>query len=108
MHRSYEIALFGDQEQGHIMEIAEALDPEGQMIPGRLGRESTIVKNGKYVKDFSYLGRPLKDVIYIDFTNETVPGHQRNCIVIPEWTGDKDDRELIDLVPFLESKNIDD
>jgi hypothetical protein len=39
------------------MEIAEALDPEGRMIQGRLGRESTIVKGTKYIKDFSYLGR---------------------------------------------------
>lgn len=29
MRRSYDIHLFGDQESGHIMEIAEALDPEG-------------------------------------------------------------------------------
>ena len=86
------------------MEIAEALDPEQRYIQGKLGRESTIMKNGKYTKDFSYLGRPLKDVIYIDFTDENIPSHKENCILIPEWKGEKDDRALIDLVPFLESK----
>lgn len=87
------------------MEIAEALDPEGRMIQGRLGRESTITKGTKYIKDFSYLGRPIKDVIYIDFSEDCVlPIHQANTIILPEWTGDSDDRELIDLVPFLESK----
>jgi len=30
--RSYELVLFGDQEQGFIMEIAEALDPSQMMI----------------------------------------------------------------------------
>lgn len=105
MSRNYEIALFGDQEAGHVMEIAEALDPEGRMIQGRLGRESTIVKGSKYIKDFSYLGRNIKDVIYIDFTDDGIlPIHQANTIIIPEWSGDSDDRELIDLVPFLESK----
>ena len=88
------------------MEIAEALDPEGRIISGRLGRESTIVKNGRYIKDFSYLGRPLKDVIYIDFSDEGVPLHKENCILIPEWKGERDDRALIDLVPFLESKSL--
>lgn len=74
------------------------------MIMGRLGRESTVVKNGRYVKDFSYLGRPIKEVVYIDFTSDNVPFHRDNAIVIPHWSGDKDDRELYDLIPFLESK----
>lgn len=75
------------------------------MIQGRLGRESTIFdKSTKtYIKDFSYLGRPLKEVIYLDFTDDTVPMHKDNCLVLPQWKGDPDDRELIDLVPFLES-----
>lgn len=103
MSRSYEIALFGDMDQGHIMEIAEALDPEQHYIQGRLGRESTIMKNGVYIKDFSYLGRALKDVVYIDFTDDMVPEHKANCILVPEWKGERDDRALIDLVPFLEN-----
>jgi len=87
------------------MEIAEALDPQGRIIAGRLGRESTIMgSGGRYIKDLSYLGRPLKDVIYIDFNDENVPHHKENCIVLPEWHGERDDRALIDLVPFLESK----
>lgn len=86
------------------MEIAEALDPEGRIIQGRLGRESTIMKNGSYIKDFSYLGRNIKDVIYIDYSDEAAPLHNDNTILISQWTGAEDDRELIDLVPFLESK----
>lgn len=62
------------------------------------------MKNGKYIKDFSYLGRPLSEVIYIDFSDEIVPFHKDNCLILPQWTGQADDRELIDLVPFLESK----
>lgn len=85
------------------MEIAEALDPEGRIIVGRLGRESTIMKNGSYIKDFSYLGRNIKDVLYIDFTDDSVPLHKDNTIIIPKWEGDEMDRALIDLVPFLES-----
>jgi TFIIF-interacting CTD phosphatase-like protein len=67
MMRNYEIVLFGDQEAGFVHEIADALDPNQQFIQGRLGRESTILKGNMYVKDFSYLGRPAKDIIYIDF-----------------------------------------
>jgi len=81
-----------------------ALDPNMQMFQGYLGRESTIVKNNIYVKDFSYLGRPIKEVVYLDFTDETVPDHGANLILLPEWTGDMGDRGLYELVPFLESK----
>ena len=87
------------------MEIAEALDPQQRMIAGRLGRESTIMNaNGRYIKDLSYLGRNLKEVIYIDFNEENVPHHKENCIILPEWKGERDDRALIDLIPFLDCK----
>lgn len=86
------------------MEICEALDPESRIIAGRLGRESTIRKNNIYVKDFSYLGRPIKDVIYLDTTDLTVPYHQDNCIVLPDFNGDMNDRALYDIIPFLVCK----
>ena len=62
------------------------------------------MKNGHYIKDFSYLGRPMKDVIYIDFTEENAPMHTGNTILLTLWNGDPDDRELIDIIPFLDSK----
>jgi import inner membrane translocase subunit TIM50 len=74
------------------------------MIFGRFGRESTLLKNGKYVKDLSYLNRPLKDIIYLDFTDESVEMHKENAIVIPKFEGDTSDRELHDLIPFLDRK----
>jgi len=44
MARSYELVLFGDNDQGFIHEVAEALDPQMMMFQGRLGRESTLLK----------------------------------------------------------------
>lgn len=73
------------------------------MIYGRLGRESTLLKNGKYIKDLSYLNRDLKDVIYIDFDDEKAEFHKDNVIILPRWDGDSNDRELYDIMPFLES-----
>ena len=75
------------------------------MIAGRLGRESTLLKNNQYIKDLSYMNRPLKDVIYIDFTDEKVAFHKENCLILPRWEGDQMDRELYDIMPFLESNN---
>ena len=88
------------------MEVAEALDPNYQMIVGRFGRENTCLVDGQYIKDLSYLNRPMTDVVYVDFSDETVKYQPDNCIILPKFEGDSNDRELIDLIPFLERKCI--
>ena len=74
------------------------------MIIGRFGRESTALKDGKYVKDLSYLNRPLSEIVYIDFNDEYCEYQKENCIILPKFEGQEDDRELIDLIPFLDRK----
>lgn len=86
-----------------VNDICEALDPKYEMIMARLGRESTLLKNGKYIKDLSYLNRDLKDIIYLDFHDESCEFHKDNVILLPKWEGDSNDRELYDLMPFLEN-----
>jgi mitochondrial import inner membrane translocase subunit TIM50 len=76
------------------------------MIMGRLGRESTLLKNGQYIKDLSYLNRPLKDIIYVDYDDEKVAFHKDNALILPRWEGNQDDRELYDILPFLDSKEL--
>lgn len=51
------------------------------------------------------MNRPLKDIIYVDFDDEKVAFHKDNAIIIPRWEGDPNDRELYDLLPFLDSNN---
>ena len=73
------------------------------MISARLGRESTLLKNGLYIKDLSYMNRKISQIVYIDFDADKAKFHPENVIVLPRWEGDPDDRELYDLMPFLES-----
>ena len=84
-------------------DVCEALDPNYEMIHGRLGRESTLLKNGVYIKDLSYMNRNVKEIIYVDFSDEKVAFHHENALILPRWEGDPDDRELYDILPFLES-----
>ncbi len=48
------------------------------------------------------MNRDLNKIILID----TVPAHAKlqpeNAIIIPKWTGDTKDRELVSFIPFLE------
>lgn len=102
LSKQYELVIFGDEETGIIQDICMALDPNQQMLPGRFGREATLFKNGQYIKDLSYLNRPVKDIIYIDFSDEKASYHKDNTIIIPHWDGNNTDRELYDILPFLE------
>ena len=103
LSRLYEIVIFSDEEQGIVQDICMALDPIGQSIPGRFGREATLLHKGTYVKDLSYLNRPIKDIVYVDVDDSKVAFHKENCLMIPFWDGNEDDRELYELLPFLES-----
>lgn len=60
------------------------------------------MKDGKYVKDLSYINRPIKDIVYVDFSDEYVDFHKENCIILSKFEGDEGDRDLIDLIPFLD------
>ena len=84
-------------------DVCEALDPNYEMIHGRLGREVTLLKNGVYIKDLSYMNRDIKEMIYVDFGDEKVQFHKENALILKRWEGDKNDRELYDILPFLES-----
>ncbi len=50
------------------------------------------------------MNRPLKDVVYVDFSDEPLAYHKENAIIIPKFEGDVDDRALIDLLPLLMRK----
>jgi import inner membrane translocase subunit TIM50 len=50
------------------------------------------------------MNRPLKEIVYIDFDDEKVMFHKDNCVILKRWEGDMQDRELYDIMPFLESK----
>jgi import inner membrane translocase subunit TIM50 len=102
MGRMYEVVIFGDEESSLVQEICEALDPNQEIIAGRIGHESTLLKDGRYIKDLSYMNRDIKDIVCIDFDPEKFYSHQENVIKVPEWDGDMNDRELLDLIPFLE------
>lgn len=54
----------------------------------------------------SYLNRDLSKVIIIDTDPQHARNQPENAIILPKWTGDPKDKELVALVPFLEYINI--
>ncbi|KAN0061025.1 mitochondrial inner membrane protein required for protein import [Thecaphora frezii] len=107
----YEIVLFTTQPAFTAAPIVEKLDPDRRYIAYSLFRESCRSVDGKLVKDLDYLNRDKKKVIILDTKPESFAVQPENGVLIKPWKGEKNDRELIGLVPFFEAigiYNIDD
>ncbi|KAF3764143.1 hypothetical protein M406DRAFT_260232 [Cryphonectria parasitica EP155] len=97
----YEIVLFTTVPFGIAEPLLRKLDPY-HFIVWPLFREATKYKDGEIIKDLSYLNRDLSKVIVIDTHAEHVRAQPENAIILPKWTGEPKDRELVGLIPFLE------
>lgn len=101
MGKHYELVIFGTEDSQFVEEICEKLDQFELNIKYKLGKEATRLEKGKYVKDLRSLNRNLKNVVVIDFDLENVKYTPLNAVIIPEFTGDTRDKELLNLIPFL-------
>ncbi|KAI1119031.1 HAD-like domain-containing protein [Nemania sp. NC0429] len=97
----YELVLFTTVPVAMGEPLVRKLDPF-QIIVWPLFREATKYKDGEIVKDLSYLNRDLSKVIIIDTKESHVQNQPDNAIILAPWKGNKDDKELVSLIPFLE------
>jgi len=78
----------------------DILDPKG-FCTSRLFRESCVQHYGNYVKDLSLLGRDLRHCLIVDNSPFAYIFQTDHAVPISSWFHDRSDRELYDLVPFL-------
>ncbi|KAF2168411.1 hypothetical protein M409DRAFT_21162 [Zasmidium cellare ATCC 36951] len=100
----YEIVLFTSVPRAIADPVVAKLDPY-HFIMWPLGREATKYENGEYVKDLSYLNRPLEKTLIVDTHAPHVKNQPENAIILPKWSGDPKDphtKDLVALIPFLE------
>ncbi len=99
-------------ERWHVVIFTAALskyaDPlldildRSRVIRGRLFREHCVQHYGHFVKDLTHLGRPLCDSVIIDNSPFSYMFQPENAVPITSWFNDKNDRELYELLPFLD------
>ncbi|KAL1633417.1 mitochondrial inner membrane protein required for protein import [Diplodia intermedia] len=105
----YELVIFTSLPMANGDPVIRKLDPF-HVVMWPLFREATRYEKGQYVKassfqllpDLSYLNRDLSKTIIIDTKAEHVKNQPENAIILPAWKGEKTDRGLVSLVPFLE------
>jgi len=103
MARNFEIVVYTEALQTYVDPILERLDKEGS-VNHRLYRDATLYTNGEHVRDLSKLNRPLTHIIYLSSKPATYSLHPQNAVPVPAWSSlDPNDRELLELMPFLEA-----
>ncbi|XP_071159636.1 mitochondrial import inner membrane translocase subunit TIM50-C-like [Mytilus edulis] len=98
----YEVVVYTQDSGANADPILFNLDQKGY-INYRLYRDATRYTNGHHVKDLSCLNRDLSKVIFIDWNEKSFSLQPRNALKVNRWTGDDDDRSLIDLANFLQA-----
>ncbi|KAH7024278.1 mitochondrial import inner membrane translocase subunit tim50 [Macrophomina phaseolina] len=97
----YELVIFTSLPMANADPVIRKLDPF-HIVMWPLFREATRYEKGQYIKDLSYLNRDLSKTIIIDTKAEHVKNQPENAIILPPWKGEKNDKGLVSLIPFLE------
>jgi RNA polymerase II subunit A small phosphatase-like protein len=102
MSEIFEVVVLTASLEVYADPVLDELDYDNYWVHHRLFRDSCANLNGNYIKDLSYLGRPLHQTIIIDNSPTSYLFQPRNAIPISSWYDDPTDTELRELVPVLE------
>jgi len=102
LEKKFEIVVFTASLAKYADPLLDVLDKD-HVVQFRLFREACVQHYGNYVKDLTHLGRVLESSIIVDNSPFSYMFQPDNAIPIATWFHDKNDRQLYDLLPFLDT-----
>ncbi|XP_026780841.3 CTD small phosphatase-like protein 2 isoform X2 [Pangasianodon hypophthalmus] len=102
MVKHFEMFVYTSAKKEYAEMIVDILDPRKKIFRHRLYQDDCACVLGHYIKDLGVLERDLSKTVILDNAPHTFPYHLMNTIPIKSWCGDKEDKELQRLIPYLE------
>ena len=101
MNKIFKIFIFTASIKKYAKPLLNFLDDHNCFIK-KFYRESCILSNGKFIKDLSLLKIKLNDVIILDNNPISYKYNKKNGVPIKSWHMDKNDKELLRIIPLLD------
>ncbi|CAM6051850.1 unnamed protein product [Sphagnum compactum] len=99
--RKFEVVVFTASLRKYADPLLDQLDING-LIKYRLYRNSCRSMQGGFVKDLSRLGRDISNLVIVDNNPHSYLLQPSNAIPIGTYIDNMRDRELLDLIDFLD------
>eukprot|EP00948_MAST-09A_sp_MAST-9A-sp1_P001522 g1522.t1 len=96
----FEVCVFTASQEVYATALLDIIDT-GKLIKHRLYRDACVNVDGNYLKDLNILGREMHRVMLVDNSPHAFGFQVENGIPIESWFDDKDDQELLKLLPLL-------
>ncbi|NWX33983.1 CTSL2 protein, partial [Notiomystis cincta] len=118
--------IYTTAKKDYAKKLLEVLDPKKKRIRRCLSQSDCVCSQGCYWKDLTCLGRDLAKTVALDHTMQGFPAQvgipvsrcpgsavaardpnlslspqAANWILVPQWSGDPQDEELLRLIPVL-------
>lgn len=104
INKDFEVFVFTASHQCYANVILNYLDPTGELIHQRFFRENCINMGGIFIKDLRiFSNRKLSDIIIVDNAAYSFAYQLDNGIPIISWHNDREDREMVNLIEYLQS-----
>lgn len=104
VNKYFEVFVFTASHQCYANVVLDYLDPTGELIHHRFFRDNCVNMNGIYIKDLRvFSNRKLSEMVIIDNAAYSFAYQIDNGIPIISWHDDREDKELLNLIDYLQS-----
>ena len=98
---AFEVTIFTASVKAYADKLLDVLDPYAEVFTHRLYREHCTPLEACYTKDLRTLGRDMGSTVLVENTPLSYAFQPENSILVPTWTSDDADTELLLLVGLL-------